>query len=182
MTNETDSEKRLITSAPKQVLYLDFDGVLHRQLTLTQSRRGDSVPLFEFAERLAGLLAPYPDLKIVLSTSWVVTHGFEASRRSLRHPDLYSRVVGATYNPLTMSLARFGERPRWRQIIDDVKRRRPERWIAVDDDVSKRLPIRYNDVFVEVPSRCGLGCAAAVDRLEMALEFWFAPRMRTKAQ
>ncbi len=154
------------------ILYLDFDGVLHRQLTMQQVRRGQSVVLFEFAERLERLLSPYPDVRIVLSTSWVVSHGLQGSLDALRQPALCTRVIGATYDPATTTLSAFGGRPRWQQIVDDVERRNPSAWVALDDEVNQ-VPVRYNNRFILVPSKCGLGCAAAVDRLEEMLAYWF---------
>lgn len=154
------------------ILYLDFDGVLHRQLTIQQVRRGQVVALFEFAERLGSALVPYPSVGIVLSTSWVVGHGLQFCLNSLRRPGLCDRVVGATFDPTVMSIGAFADRPRWQQIFDDVERRRPAAWLAVDDDVAG-VPPEHNDRFIDVPPHCALGCAAALERLENALEFHF---------
>jgi hypothetical protein len=46
------------------ILFLDYDGVLHPDPCLDGSR------LFENAPRLAETLAPYPEVGVVLSTSW----------------------------------------------------------------------------------------------------------------
>jgi hypothetical protein len=46
------------------ILFLDYDGVLHPDPCLDASR------LFENAKRLAKVLDPYPELGVVLSTSW----------------------------------------------------------------------------------------------------------------
>jgi hypothetical protein len=60
-----------------RVLYLDFDGVLHPEDVWRRPGWGPYVAsppghqLFEHADLLVELLAPYPDLRIVLSTSWV---------------------------------------------------------------------------------------------------------------
>ena len=65
--------------AGENVLYLDYDGVLHHESCYWHARKGPylNVPegennvLFRHAPLLAEMLEPYPDLKIVLSTSWV---------------------------------------------------------------------------------------------------------------
>jgi hypothetical protein len=154
------------------VLYLDFDGVLHRNLTLLQSRRGQTVNLFEFADRLATVLEPYPEVRIVLSTSWVFAGGFRRCIAYLPAP-LRPRIIGATYDSTTPLLP-FADLSRWRQIIFDVERRRPRAWVAIDDDVAN-CPPEFADHFVDVPGRCGLGCGAALDRLESALVHHFGP-------
>ena len=59
------------------MLFLDFDGVLHPE---DVHRRAGNSPyigspsghvLFEHAPLLAAVLRPCPDIRIVLSTSWV---------------------------------------------------------------------------------------------------------------
>lgn len=154
------------------ILYLDFDGVLHRQLTIQQVRRGQAVALFEFAERLESALVSYPSVGIILSTSWVVGHGLQFCLNSLRRPSLCDRVVGATFDPAVMSIGAFADKARWQQILDDVERRRPSAWLAVDDDVAG-VPPEYGERFIGVPPNCALGCSAAMDRLENALEHFF---------
>jgi hypothetical protein len=69
------------TSELLHVLYVDFDNVLHGDVlrfrtppTLRPETHGQT--LFENAPILEILLEPYPDLKIVLSTSWVRELGF----------------------------------------------------------------------------------------------------------
>ncbi len=56
------------------VLYLDYDGVLHNDSVYRVRGQGivirDGV-LFEWAHYLVEALRPYPDIRIVLSTSWV---------------------------------------------------------------------------------------------------------------
>lgn len=154
------------------IIYLDFDGVLHRQLTMQQVRRGQTVALFEFAERLESALVPYPSVSIVLSTSWVIGHGLQFCLDSLRRPGLCDRVVGATFDPAVMSIGAFANKARWQQILDDVERRRPTAWLAVDDDVAG-VPSDYGERFIGIPPNCALGCSDAMDRLENALEHFF---------
>lgn len=58
------------------VLYLDFDGVLHHEDCWWHPRKGPYLhqtgyQLFQHVGLLEETLAPYPQVKIVLSTSWV---------------------------------------------------------------------------------------------------------------
>ena len=63
------------------IIYLDFDGVLHHyDVYLDHSNRAvlrGMGALFEYASRLESILTPYPDIKIVLSTSWVRVKGLQ---------------------------------------------------------------------------------------------------------
>jgi hypothetical protein len=121
------------------VLYLDFDGVLHPEDVHMRTGRGpfiaspDGHELFEHAGLLAEVLRPYPDVKIVLSTSWVRV--YKSVRRIARKLplELRARVIGATYHA-SMDAELFRQAPRGMQIWSDVLRRKPDDWIAVDDD------------------------------------------------
>jgi histidinol phosphatase-like enzyme len=50
--------------AGTMILFLDFDGVLHEDPCFDEAR------LFECAPGLAQALEPFPEVRIVLSTSW----------------------------------------------------------------------------------------------------------------
>lgn len=119
------------------VLYLDYDGVLHHENVLWHPRRGTYAGppgfiLFEHAALLDELLAPYPQMNIVLSTSWVRTYG--CYRTAQRLPEgLRRRVIGATFHS-RMNEQLFLMKPRGKQVLEDVARRRPIDWLALDDD------------------------------------------------
>ncbi|RDJ98531.1 HAD domain-containing protein [Paraburkholderia lacunae] len=130
------------------VLYLDFDGVLHPEDVWVRLNKGPYIAsppgheLFEHAELLERVLLPYPDVKIVLSTSWVrVYKGVARVARKLP-PELRARVVGATYHR-SMDPESFRQTLRGMQIWADVLRRQPVDWIALDDD------------YLDWPSWCG---------------------------
>eukprot|EP01037_Dinobryon_pediforme_P012453 gene12453-12540_t len=120
------------------VLYLDFDGVLHHENCFWHPRRGaylDAPPgymLFQHAELLSTLLAPYPQVEIVLSTSWVRRYGCSDTAKRLPRP-LRARVIGATFHT-RMNERDFVELSRGQQVLGDVMRRQPKRWLALDDD------------------------------------------------
>jgi hypothetical protein len=70
------------------ILYLDYDGILHpADVRVTPDEplyprvyvRGQPTdePLFRYMSLLELLLAPYPELRIVLCTSWAQALGYE---------------------------------------------------------------------------------------------------------
>lgn len=118
------------------VLYLDFDGVLHHENVLWHHKRGayagpPGFALFEHAGLLDKLLAPYPEVGIVLSTSWVRTYGCSGAAKRLPSGLRY-RVLGATFHS-EMDERTFDAKPRGKQVVEDVARRRPRGWLALDD-------------------------------------------------
>lgn len=118
------------------VLYLDFDGVLHPdEVYRVRGRivlRYDGMNLFEWAPLLAQHLEPYPDVRIILSTSWVRVLSFNEARAWL--PDsLGSRVIGATWHS-AMNQFWWHSLSRYQQVSLHAKRHRIARWLAIDDD------------------------------------------------
>jgi hypothetical protein len=120
------------------VLYLDFDGVLHDDAVYWSPKIGIHLrtpgrTLFEWMPVLEELLAPRPDVKIVLSTSWVRVKGFGYAKKQLT-PSLQSRVIGATFHRREMRKDVFDNMSRGEQIFANVLRRRPTAWLALDND------------------------------------------------
>ena len=120
------------------VLYVDYDGVLHHENVLWHPKIGaylsapDGFVLFQHAELLEQLLVPYPEVQIVLSTSWVRRNGCAKSAKQLR-PALRSRVIGATFHS-KMNEFEFSQKSRAMQVWEDVIKRQPRAWLALDDD------------------------------------------------
>ena len=102
------------------VLYLDFDGVLHHENVLWHPKKGaylNAPPghqLFQHVDLLAELLRPYPDLRIVLSTAWVIRYGYRRTAKRLP-PTLRQRVIGSTFHS-TMEPESFQGLPRGKQV------------------------------------------------------------------
>ncbi len=130
------------------VLYLDFDGCLHHEDVYRLPKKGIHFGgvadahscsngrqhrLFEHAELLEDLLRPYPDVRIVLSTTWVIWLGYNRAQAKLP-PGLSQRVFGATYHA-HMQRDLFRQASRGMQVWADVQRRLPDNWLAIDDDV-----------------------------------------------
>ena len=120
------------------VAYLDFDGVCHHENVWWHPRRGPYIEagpeftLFQHIQLLIEVLEPYPDLRIVLSTSWVRRYTY--SKAAKRLPALLrERVIGATFHS-EMHEESFAAAPRGLQIWSDVLRRQPRDWLALDDD------------------------------------------------
>lgn len=156
------------------LIYLDFDGVLHpvdvwhltdQGPTLGPSSLGHR--LFEHALLLATLLAPHPEVRLVLSTSWVRAYGLEAATARLPEA-LRERVVGATFDP-DRDGPGFGSVGRGYQVIEDVQRRRPRHWVALDDD-GRDWPDECAEQLILTDSMFGLGAESA----QSALESWLA--------
>ena len=120
------------------VLYLDFDGVLHHDEVYWSRKRGIHIRapghrLFEWAEILEEILAPYSEVSIVLATSWVRVKSYEFAKKQLS-PALQSKVIGATFHRREMNKFVFENTARGEQIYADVKRRQPTAWLAIDND------------------------------------------------
>ena len=146
-------------------LYLDYDGVLHpdevyrvgKQIVL----RMDGFALFEWGSILEMLVAPYPQLQIVLSSSWVRVVGFDDALARLPQ-GIQRRVVGATWH-------RHGPRgweylTRYEQIHRNVERHRHQRWLAIDDD-GAGWPDELRGSLVLTDSLLGLGAVSAQQEL-----------------
>jgi hypothetical protein len=134
------------------MLFLDFDGVLHP----VPGCRED-IELFAYAPLLEAALEPHPDVRIVLSTSWVEGFGYEVSQECLPE-SLQQRVIGSTYH----SRMKRDMRPEWHamltryaQIANYVKRHAVTRWLALDDDDTGWPPGQRRNL-VRTPGRFGL--------------------------
>jgi hypothetical protein len=129
------------------VLYLDFDGVLHHENCLWHPKRGayldapERYSLFQHSPLLEQMLTPYPDMRIVLSTSWVLRYGCSVTAERLP-PALRDRVIGGTFHSRHMSADDFRWMPRGQQVFEDVLRRRPREWLALDDN-SEGWPVNH---------------------------------------
>lgn len=111
------------------ILFLDFDGVLHPSTIEVDwvNEGGKMTPkaegLFAHVDALARALEPFPDLRIVVSSSWRSMYPIEELREVLG--PLGHRVIDTTGR-------RVGTR--WQDIEGYLSRRAPVPWIACDDD------------------------------------------------
>jgi hypothetical protein len=141
------------------VLYLDFDGVLHDDAVYWSPKIGIHIltpdrTLFEWMPILESLLVPYPEVKIVLSTSWVRARSFNFAKRQLA-PALQGRVIGATFHNREMSKCVFDCMSRGAQVLADVQRRRPAAWLALDND-DQNWPANCRENLIKTEDHLGL--------------------------
>jgi len=168
---------RLPRGQGELLLYLDFDGVLHHENVLWHPRRGvyagaPGFELFEHAALLAELLAPHPQVGIVLSTSWVRTLRYSRVVKRLP-PDLRHRVLGATFHS-QMDVQIFLAQPRGRQVLADVARRQPKDWFALDDTDEGWSPESRPHVLI-TDERLGVSAPGMPKRIADALRQMTGP-------
>jgi hypothetical protein len=164
-------------SAANCVLYLDFDGVLHPEPVFFHPNRGVYLgaeahehTLFEHAQLLVSILAPYPAVRIVLATSWVQHRSYSKAAKRLP-AELRERLIGATFHDGHMSRDNWLALSRGAQVLGDVGRRRPAHWVALDDD-NVDWPENYLGHLVKTDAMLGLTRPGAVDELLTHLEKW----------
>jgi hypothetical protein len=121
-----------------RVLYLGLDGVVHHRDVRWCPQCGPCMQplghrLFQHIGLLEELLAPHPEIRIVLSTSWVPRYGIWRTMEYFPS-SLRQRMVGATFHE-RMDQASFVALPRGVQIWRDVQLRWLPHWLALDDDV-----------------------------------------------
>lgn len=166
-----------VSEAPRRgrgelVLYLDFDGVLHHENCLYHPRKGPYLcapaghTLFQHVPLLQELLFPYPDVRIVLSTSWVRRYGFRRTARLLG-PSLCARAIGTTFHS-RMDEQEFSALARGMQVCGDVYRRRPRDWMALDDD-AQDWPEGCIDKLVHTDGVMGIGVPEVMERIREKL-------------
>lgn len=161
---------------PLCVCYCDFDGVTHDDAVYWSPRDGIHLrtpgrTLFEWLPILEELLAPYPDVKIVLSTSWVRVKGFEFAKHHLT-PSLQSRVIGATFHNRETQKFDFDNMSRGMQICADVERRKPTRWFAIDND-DQGWPAWCRDHLIKTEDRLGLSDLSVQEAVRKVLASFY---------
>lgn len=168
-----------------KLVFLDFDGVLHPD-AVYQPRNGPlelRAPgeLFQHAPILEEMLADHPDVKIILSTSWVRLLRY--SRTLKKMPEgLRARVIGATWHsgmakpdgsPYRRVEDPFNWLTRFQQIEWYVKRHEIEHWLAIDDlhsgEEIDKWPFEQRHRLVLTDPDKGLGCPMAQEDLRTML-------------
>jgi hypothetical protein len=158
---------------PMKLCYLDYEAVLHdgnvvRSRTAGMTIKTPGRVFFEWMPILEELLAPYPDLKIVLSTTWVRQLGFNEAKYELA-PSLQGRVIGSTFLHPGIVKAEFDVLPRGMQILGDVQRRKPSHWFALDDDADG-WPAKYKDHLIRTSDKLGLSDPAVQEQVRRRLQ------------
>ena len=96
------------------ILFLDFDGVLHRKMEGS----------FEFMPNLVKVLNQFPEIKIVVSSDWRFSLTPEISWNIFG--DYTYRVIGVTNKLIDSN--------RQAEILEYVRLNQVSRFIAIDDD------------------------------------------------
>lgn len=154
------------------VCVVDYDGVVHDDEVYWSPKKGIYIrtpgrTLFEWLPILEELLEPYPDVKIVLSTSWVRVKSYEFAKKQLSEA-LQARVIGATFHNRLMRKDEFDFLSRGQQVLADVARRKPTNWFAIDND-DQGWPARYRDRLIKTEDHLGLSDPAVQDAIRRIL-------------
>ena len=154
------------------VLYLSFDGCLHSRNCRFdeesgQYTGGDGHRLFEHVPLLEEILSPFPEVEIVLSTSWVFLFGRTASMKRLS-PSIRKRVVGATFNTQMNRMSYFFT-SRGIQVLLDVEKRKPKNWLALDDDTEPWVLGTHSN-FVQTNPELGISDPKVIRLIRQRLE------------
>jgi hypothetical protein len=129
------------------VVYTDLDGVLQHEEVLWHHKRGIYMcpkrapgrTLFEWTHYLVAALEPWPDVRLVLSSTWCIRPGYGRTLKRLPE-ELRHRYIGGTFHRAVYAqdpraVEAFRSKPRGVQVCEDVRRRKPHQWLALDDDV-----------------------------------------------
>lgn len=175
------SRRRL---AAEVVLYLDLDGVVQHEAVMWHARRGiymspEAGPertLFEWIPCLEEALAPFPQVALVLSSSWCVWPGYGKTLKRFP-PELRDRFIGGTYHKRVQgadpwSKASFKAMSRGMQVCADVLRRKPMQWLALDDD-TEDWPEWARNNLVDCDGATGLSNPRVQTELRLKLEQCF---------
>lgn len=115
------------------ILFTDFDGVCHPAYHRSELPDEENRP-FSYLPRLENVLRDYPEVRIVISSSWRQYQPWENIIKPFA-PDILSRIIGAT-PVLVHKEPPYPKHPRYLEIIEylhcnDLK---AEKWIALDDE------------------------------------------------
>ncbi|WP_322063340.1 HAD domain-containing protein [Paraburkholderia sp. J63] len=158
-------------------LFVDFDGTLHIGNAYIDDAGDISLdtgrPLLEFAPILVEVLEPYPDVEIVLTTSWTRSLPEERVLAYLPH-ELRQRVTGTTKDI----------KPRRSYVLEGTERayviscyafgKRLKNWLAIDDAVFGaahfgREPGELVDHFLLLDPTRGISDEIALSRIKQWL-------------
>lgn len=152
------------------LLYLNFDGVLHHaNVEYTTATgpvmRAPGQQLFAHAQLLADMLAPYPALRIVLTTRWHLSLGTDEAA-SLLPDELRKRVIGRLMSSgQSRSHATLN---RGAQILEDAANRGATSWLAIDSDVAAFPPEAWTHLVATDPAT-GLNDPSVIQTLKQKL-------------
>lgn len=125
---------RIPTRSADVVSYLGLDGVVHQENVLWHPKLGIHMSpyeaaghtLFEWLPILEEALDPFPAVALVLSSTWCIRPGYNATLKRFP-PSLRSRFIGGTYHKRVHGVAPWNQSmfcgtPRGVQIQEDAQR------------------------------------------------------------
>lgn len=160
------------------ILFLDYDGVLHPDEVYDTKEFGlilnaPGMHLFEYVGHLEEILNEYPDVHIVLSTSWVRAFGFDEAKSYLPE-SIQGRVIGGTFHRRESLLGGWSSDwpmyTRYQQIQQWLSRKFVASWVALDND-AVGWPADKADFLVHTDDWKGLSEEASKQRLRERLDF-----------
>ena len=133
-----------------QILFLDFDGVLHPNNCGTADH-------FCLLERFEGVMREFPKVRIVIASAWRQVHSLDEIRRMFSQ-DIAERIIGATPE---LEETDEDEYVRFKEIREYARNHSltDAQWIALDDSGFEFPPRCTNLVLCD--SRYGLDPDAA---------------------
>ncbi|WP_316150580.1 HAD domain-containing protein [Cupriavidus sp. BIC8F] len=153
------------------ILFLAYDGCLHpdgvHHVNGEPEIRVQGHVLFEYAELLARLLEPYPELRIVLTTSWARVYGLEGAQAFLPAA-LQNRVVGTTYE-FAGDMADWAELSEFDKVMRYVEACGVRTWLALHCE-KYGWPEAFKRFGVWLYKGHGLGDDRAIKELTEKLE------------
>lgn len=153
----------------KRILFLDFDGVLHDADAPNIEYEDKKIKvtgegLFKHATTLAAALADYPDVDVVISSSW---------RNHFPLPELVERL-GVLGERVTDTICQVNMQPRGRYFdcATYAKRQEVDDWLMIDDQPEIVFgAIRYPIPALRV-------CLLVCDPVQALDTFGVLPRLR----
>lgn len=142
-------------------IYLDFDGVLHAdgEAALDEQFRLIANPkLFCWRGQLDTLLAPYPAVRIIVSSDW----------RRLFGDDALVRLLGPLGGRFCGVVETFGG-TRASEVESDASRRGISRWLALDDHPSVHDAARTDRRYIACDPQLGLSSSTPQEELARKL-------------
>ena len=143
---------------PRQILSLDFDGVLHPTAEGTQRV---SMPHFGWLPLLERMLGPYPDVMLLVHSTW--RHKYDLEELRL--------LLGNTLGPRVVAAAPAGD-SRWLAIQEWADKQTDELNLLIIDDEPGEFPAAMPFLLIV----CDPGRGLSDPVVQHSIKQWLDPR------